>query len=67
MFVGLQDMKNALLDNADLNVVLVEWSTGASTVARQAAANTRVVGASVAAMVKALEVRRRTCSLRRCE
>lgn len=52
----LTDMKNALLDKEDLNVICVDWETGADKIDyNQAAANTRVVGALVAQLIKALK------------
>ena len=42
------DLKNALLDKGDFNVILVDWSRGANQDYGQSAGNTRLVGAIVA-------------------
>jgi hypothetical protein len=43
----IQDMKNAFLRAEDINVILVDWSSGNKFPYSQAAANTQVVGAEV--------------------
>ncbi|XP_052776601.1 inactive pancreatic lipase-related protein 1-like [Mya arenaria] len=49
------DMKDALLAQADVNVVTVDWESGAGqTEYSQSAANTRVVGALIAQLLIAL-------------
>ncbi|XP_061162928.1 inactive pancreatic lipase-related protein 1-like [Saccostrea echinata] len=49
------EMKDALLENGDMNVIAVDWSKGTQgTIYRQSAANTRVVGATIGNMIKAL-------------
>ena len=42
------DLKNALLDKGDFNVILVDWSRGANEDYGQSAGNTRLVGAIIA-------------------
>ena len=49
-------MKNAFLTNGDYNVVLVDWGGGSSLPYTQATANTRVVGALIAKLIKYLQV-----------
>lgn len=49
---------DAMLRNEDANVVLVDWGKGATTWYFQASANTRVVGAEVAAFLRFLSVRK---------
>ena len=49
------DMKDALMDREDCNVILVDWSEGAKTIQYgQAAGNTQLVGAQVAELIKFL-------------
>ncbi|BFY99448.1 hypothetical protein BsWGS_02488 [Bradybaena similaris] len=48
------DMKDELLAHGDYNVVLVDWSHGNEAPYDQACANARLVGAQIAALVKAL-------------
>ena len=47
-------IKDALLDREDCNVILVDWSQGARFPYRQAAGNTRLVGAQIAELIKFL-------------
>ncbi|KAL9951948.1 hypothetical protein ACROYT_G044706 [Oculina patagonica] len=47
-------MKDALLNREDCNVILVDWSKGARDLYRQAAGNTRLVGAQVAELIRFL-------------
>ena len=44
---NFQDMKNAFLRAEDLNVIIVDWSSGNKFPYSQSAANTQVVGAEV--------------------
>ena len=48
------DLKNALLDKGDFNVILVDWSRGANQDYGQSAGNTRLVGAIVAHFINFL-------------
>ncbi|XP_045158432.1 inactive pancreatic lipase-related protein 1-like [Mercenaria mercenaria] len=49
------NMKNALLEKEDVNVISVDWEKGADTKDyNQAAANTRVVGALIAQLITSL-------------
>ncbi|GFO21121.1 pancreatic triacylglycerol lipase [Plakobranchus ocellatus] len=48
------DMKNALLDKATMNVIVVAWEGGAQFPYNQAVANTRVVGAQTALLLHRL-------------
>ncbi|CAF4175206.1 unnamed protein product, partial [Rotaria sp. Silwood2] len=45
------DMKNALLDAEDVNVILVDWSNGNGFPYTKATANTQVVGAEIALLI----------------
>ncbi|CAF3462217.1 unnamed protein product [Rotaria sp. Silwood1] len=45
------DMKNALLDAEDVNVILVDWSKGNGFPYTKATANTQVVGAEIALLI----------------
>ncbi|CAF3398658.1 unnamed protein product, partial [Rotaria sp. Silwood2] len=45
------DMKNALLDAEDVNVILVDWSNGNGFPYTKATANTQVVGAEIALFI----------------
>ncbi|XP_078352813.1 pancreatic lipase-related protein 2-like [Oculina patagonica] len=47
-------IKDVLLEREDCNVVLVDWSQGARFPYRQAAGNTRLVGAQVAELIRFL-------------
>ncbi|XP_061197857.1 inactive pancreatic lipase-related protein 1-like [Saccostrea echinata] len=48
-------MKDAFLEKGDMNVIAVDWSKGTKKrIYRQSAANTRVVGATIGNMIKAL-------------
>ena len=49
-----KEMKNALLRREDCNVILVDWSKGAKSPYRQAAGNTRLVGAQTAELIRFL-------------
>ena len=53
---GIQEMKNELLQHGDYNVILVDWGSGSLALYGQATANTRVVGAMVAQLIKFLQV-----------
>ncbi|XP_062570247.1 inactive pancreatic lipase-related protein 1-like [Saccostrea cucullata] len=54
----LVDMKEAFLTKFDYNIIMVDWSPGANHVCYlQAAANTRVVGAVTARLLRALRDR----------
>lgn len=52
-------MKDAFLKADDLNVILIDWGGGSSFPYTQATANTRVVGAEIAKLIKVLQVRRK--------
>ena len=52
-------MKNEFLKYADLNVFVVDWGSGARPPYVQATANTRLVGAEIAYMLKFLKVSQR--------
>ena len=52
-------MTSLLLLNNDVNVIVVDWGGGSSGLYSQAAANTRLVGLEVAALVDYLMVRSR--------
>lgn len=47
-------MKDALLNRKDLNVILVDWSKGAGFPYWQASGNTRLVGAQIAELIRFL-------------
>ncbi|CAL1538424.1 unnamed protein product [Lymnaea stagnalis] len=49
-----RNLKDKLLEYGDFNVVIVDWSKGNSPPYTQATANTRVVGAQIALLVKEL-------------
>ncbi|XP_062609022.1 inactive pancreatic lipase-related protein 1-like [Saccostrea cucullata] len=50
------DMKDALLQNGDLNVIAVDWSKGTDGLLYfQSVANTRLVGATIGNMIKTLQ------------
>ncbi|CAF0854104.1 unnamed protein product [Adineta steineri] len=46
------DMKNAMLDVEDVNVIMVDWSKGNGFPYTKAASNTQVVGAEIALLIK---------------
>ncbi|XP_052686466.1 pancreatic triacylglycerol lipase-like [Crassostrea angulata] len=48
-------MKDAFLKADDLNVILIDWGGGSSFPYTQATANTRVVGAEIAKLIKILQ------------
>ena len=48
------DMKNAILSTENVNVIVTDWSMGNGFPYTQATANTQVVGAEIAKLVKAL-------------
>ncbi len=50
----LNELKDALLKAEDLNVVIVDWKSGADFPYAQAASNTQVVGAEIAKLIKSL-------------
>ena len=50
----LKKVKDALLEREDCNVILVDWSRGASFPYMQASGNTRLVGAQIAMLIKFL-------------
>ncbi|ESP05200.1 hypothetical protein LOTGIDRAFT_102728 [Lottia gigantea] len=52
--IWVRQMAAQILTKEDANVIAVEWSKGASGLYKQAAANSRIVGASVAAMLDKL-------------
>lgn len=52
-------MKDAFLKADDLNVILIDWGGGSSFPYTQATANTRVVGAEIAKLIKILQVRQK--------
>lgn len=54
-----QKMKDAFLKADDLNVILIDWGGGSSFPYTQATANTRVVGAEIAKLIKILQVRQK--------
>lgn len=58
-------MKDEFLKAGDLNVVIVDWSGGNLLPYTQATANTRVVGAQIASVIKKLIVRF-ICNTVRC-
>lgn len=49
-------MKDALLNYADCNVIIVDWSKSNRIPFALAVANTRVVGAEIALLINFLEV-----------
>lgn len=49
-------MKDAFLRKGDFNVILVDWGGGSGLPYTQATANTRVVGAQIAVLIKYLQV-----------
>ena len=49
-------MKDEFLKYGDYNVVLVDWTDGSTFPYTQATANTRVVGAVIAKLIKTLQV-----------
>lgn len=51
-----QKMKDAFLKADDFNVILIDWGGGSSFPYTQATANTRVVGAEIAKLIKVLQV-----------
>ena len=55
----LQEMSDALLGAADVNVLVVDWRGGSLPMYSQAAANTRLVGLEVARLVNILQDRHR--------
>lgn len=56
-------MKNAILQKGFANVILVDWSDSNQPPYFQAIANGRVVGAQIARLINALQVRRRSSYL----
>lgn len=56
--VFFQDMKDALLNYADCNVIIVDWSKSNRIPFALAVANARVVGAELALLINFLEVSR---------
>ncbi len=52
----LQTMREILLRAADFNVIQLDWGGGSKPPYTQATANTRLVGAEAALMIKFLEV-----------
>ncbi|XP_063430812.1 pancreatic triacylglycerol lipase-like [Mytilus trossulus] len=53
----MKDMKDAFLTEGDYNVILVDWGGGSKLPYTQATANTRVVGALIAKLIKLLQER----------
>nr|KAG5709786.1 hypothetical protein BaRGS_032610 [Batillaria attramentaria] len=51
----LRDIKDELLKQGDYNVVIVDWGHGSMALYGQASANTRVVGAQIAQLIKFLQ------------
>lgn len=49
-------MSLALLNRDDVNVICVDWMLGASPPYSQAVANTRLVGAMIAHLIKLIQV-----------
>ena len=47
-------MKNAILSTENVNVIVTDWSMGNGFPYTQATANTQVVGAEIAKLIKAL-------------
>lgn len=54
---ALQEMKDAYLKHKDLNVIIVDWTGGNSGLYESAVANTRVVGAEIALLVRKFQVK----------
>ena len=52
----MQKMKDEFLKADDFNVILTDWGGGSSFPYTQATANTRVVGAEIARLIKILQV-----------
>ncbi|KAK2580877.1 hypothetical protein KPH14_005949 [Odynerus spinipes] len=50
----MQNLTTAILSKRDANVICVDWEKGSSTNYMQAAANTRIVGAEIARVVRHL-------------
>lgn len=50
------EMKDALLQHGDYNVIIVDWTGGNGLPYTQAVANSRVVGAEMALLVTKLQV-----------
>ena len=48
------DIKDALLDREDCNVILVDWSKGAKSPYSQATGNSRLVGAQIGELIRFL-------------
>lgn len=51
-----QKMKDELLKFDDYNVILLDWGGGSAIPYTQATANTRVVGAELAKLIRVLQV-----------
>ncbi len=51
-------MKDEFLMHGDYNIIIIDWSGGNKPPYYQATSNTRVVGAEVALLIQALEVRK---------
>ena len=51
---AVNQIKDALLDREDCNVILVDWSKGADLPYEQAAGNTRLVGAQIGELIRFL-------------
>ena len=54
--VFFKEMKDALLEVEDVNVIVVNWSRGASATYCQAVANTQLVGALIGNFINYGEV-----------
>ena len=54
--IWVKPMKDALLEKEDCNVILVDWSKGASNPSKyfQAASNTQLVGRQISVLIKFL-------------
>ncbi len=50
----LNELKDTLLSAEDLNVIIVDWKSGAEFPYAQAASNTQIVGAEIAKLIKSL-------------
>lgn len=48
------DMKNAFLNNENMNIIAVDWSGGSGLPYTQAASNTQIVGVEISILVKTL-------------
>jgi len=51
----IKDMTAALLNKTDMNVIVVDWSSGAKGIYYQAASTTRVIGSLISLLIKKLQ------------